>query len=741
MNYKVASWISLTVIILITALAISQLPKIDFDYDFESYFPKDDSDIEFFKEHRKKYKSDNDFILFIIKNNQSIFQQSFLNEVKAFEDELNNLELVHFTKSPVTAKRYIKSPFGFSMVPYFHLDQPNRYQQDSIFIYENSELPGTLISTDANSLVVYIQHEPYLSKVKSDSLLTEIQEVISNHTFHSIKMAGRIHGQHYFIKRLRSETILYISISFVLVVVFLGLFFRSLWGVIVPIAVVVVSVIWLMALMILTGKKIDVLANLIPSIIFIVGMSDVVHIISKYLEELRNKTPKIKALRIVLKEVGTATFLTSLTTAVGFLSLLFINIKPIQEFALYIAAGVIISYILAFSMLPSILLLGPEPKRIGKEIKTNIWNSTLQKTLKWTLGNYKKIPVVFVVILILCIWSLFHIEQDNYLFEDLSNDDPIKAPYVQVDNDFGGSRPIEIAFSVKKSNCLEQNVLKQLQSLDHEFEKKFKSKSYLSPFKSFNELSKIKYGKEILSLDQKEQKRFSKFINKNFEKFQLNKLINKELNEGRLSGRIPDYGGQFMRKAYDELLSKCQRNELSIKITGTAFLIDITNETLVNDVIKGLVIAILIVSIILGLIYKSLKMIVISILPNLFPLIAVGAIMALANIDLKISTSIVFTIAFGIAVDDTIHFMTKLKLELNKGKSLLYAIKRCYLSTGKAIVLTSVILGGGFISLIFSNFNSIYYIGLLIGLALLMAVLADLVLLPCLLMLFYGKNR
>jgi predicted RND superfamily exporter protein len=156
---------------------------------------------------------------------------------------------------------------------------------------------------------------------------------------------------------------------------------------------------------------------------------------------------------------------------------------------------------------------------------------------------------------------------------------------------------------------------------------------------------------------------------------------------------------------------------------------------------QGLAIAFGIVALIAGLLYKSLRVILITLIPNIIPLIMVAAVMGYFGISLKLSTSIVFTIAFGIAVDDTLHFISKLKLELDKGKPLLFALRRTFLSTGKAIIVTSMILSGGFLILLLSSFGGTFYTGLLISLTLLFALVIDLTLLPVLFMLFYIPDK
>ncbi len=192
---------------------------------------------------------------------------------------------------------------------------------------------------------------------------------------------------------------------------------------------------------------------------------------------------------------------------------------------------------------------------------------------------------------------------------------------------------------------------------------------------------------------------------------------------------------------YDFIVNNTNSDDLKFKLTGTAHLLDLNMSYLSKSLVSGLLFAILLVALIMGILYRSLKMVFVSLIPNLIPLLVIGAIMGFFGINLKITTAIVFTISFGIAVDDTIHFLSKFKLELNKGKSVPYALKRTMIGTGKAIVLTSGILCSGFLLLLFSDFLGTFYMGLMISVTLLFAVLADLFLLPVLILFFFGNKR
>ena len=186
--------------------------------------------------------------------------------------------------------------------------------------------------------------------------------------------------------------------------------------------------------------------------------------------------------------------------------------------------------------------------------------------------------------------------------------------------------------------------------------------------------------------------------------------------------------------------AKLSDANFTYKLTGTAQLIDRSNEILSSSMIKGLALAFAMIAILFGFLFRSWSMLIISLIPNILPLVMIGGVMGIANIDFKVSNAIIFTIIFGIAVDDTIHFLSKFRMEIRKGRSMIYAMKRTFLTSGKAIVVTSLILIAGFLTLIFSDFQGTYYVGFLISFALVFAVFADLLLLPVLIWYMYREN-
>ena len=217
-------------------------------------------------------------------------------------------------------------------------------------------------------------------------------------------------------------------------------------------------------------------------------------------------------------------------------------------------------------------------------------------------------------------------------------------------------------------------------------------------------------------------------------------LISSDSMSCRLTGKLRDVGGLKIEEANEKLQEFLKESInpriLQLRLTGTAVLIDNNNSTLATNLILGLIFAFAVIAIVVGIMFRSIRIAIFSLLPNVLPLLLLTTVMWISGIDLKISTSLIFTLAFGIAVDDTIHLLSKYKLERRKGRTHLYALKRSYLSSGKAIIVTSLILVGGFLTLLFSSFTSTFYMGLLVSVTLLIALALDLMIMP--LIILYG---
>ncbi len=729
-------------LILFTGVSAFYSSKLDFNYDFESFFPQNDPDLDFFLDYRNTFENDNDYFLISIGNGSSVFDSTFLHRANLFSEELASINHVENVASPTKIKVPVYNSFAFMQIPLLHLNNPKKFKNDSIRISKSLEFSKTFFSSDYQSLCIVINHSQNISKAASDELIISLESVIAKYNFTTIHYAGKVRGQKTYLTKMQFELLLFLSISIVLVILFLFLTFRSVFGIVVPILTVLIAIIGVLAIMQLSGKSLDVMSTLLPTILFVVGMSDAVHILNRYIEELRSGKAQVDAIKVTFKEVGLATLFTSITTAVGFITLLMVPIKPMSEFGLYSAIGVLLAFVIAITFLPSALSLLKPPKISFKKSNRSFWNKTLSTSFLFVLRNPKKIVITYSFVFIAAIIGILQLKVDYKLLEDLSEKDPLQQDFRFFENNYSGIRPFEMAIETKgKNSIMDYEVMLELDKLDSYLYDNYEAGFILSPLSIVKVMNKAAHSgnSTYYKLPETEAKYKSllKKINKSVAKKELNKFLNDTKTLARFTGKMDDIGSRQVKFKNKDLATFFNTNIntslIGYTLTGTALLVDKNNESLALNMIVGLALAFLLIAVLIGFIFKSFKMALISIIPNAVPLAIIGGIMGYMGTNINMSTSIIFSIAFGIAVDDTIHFLSKYKIESGKNKSSLYALKRTYISTGKAIILTTLILCGGFISLIFSDFKSTFLIGSYVGLTLFLAVITDMILLPILL--------
>lgn len=722
--------ITLVVISLLTFFFGYQTSRITFDYDFENFFPKGDKDTEFFAQYREQFSSDNDFILVGLESEHSIFSDSFQEKAIEIIDEINRLPYTHQVLS------IYNLPGGFA---------PDA-KLDSSRIFKYRELTQAFVADNSSSLSVLLLHEPFLKKDECDTLAARIQEISSNYDFKTIHLAGRAIAQKYYIETSQIELATFLGIGVILLIIILFFTFRTLWGVLVPLVVVLLSMIWTVGIMTFLGEPFNLLLTTLPTIVFVVGVSDVIHIVSRYLDLIRMGESNLEAVKKAFKEVGLATFLTSITTAVGFLTLLVAKIEPIKDFGLYTAIGVMVAYILAFTLLPSILILGKKPENKAIDFGGRFWKKNLIKLYSFVLKQKKSIVIASIILFLISLVGTLNLRVKNDLLEDISADNPLKQSFDFFDNNYAGVRPFEMQIKVLDSSkdVFDIDVLTELEKLESFLTEDYGVNGVVSP------LSVMKTAHFVSSFDADKielpnSKRKLRQLEKQLKKQNPDGFFFDNYQMARLSGRVQDLGNTHFEEQNKKLERFIQDsinpNLIQLQLTGSAELLDKNNRTLSMSLLQGLLLAFAVVVFLVGLIYKSFKMAFIALISNVLPILMIGSIIAFSGLQIKVSTSIIFTIAFGIAVDDTLHFINKLKIELNKGRSLALAIRTTFLSAGKAIIITSLILISGFISLIGSSFLSTFYVGLLVSLTLLFALIIDLTLLPLLILKFYKRKE
>ena len=414
------------VILTLSSIFLYFSTQLTFDYDFEKFFPADDEEATFFYQHRDLFESDNDFLLIAIEREKGVFDTEFLQEVDRFTTEIKKVKRIRFAESITSATERIFYTGGFSSSIPFLSNGYDSLQKDSLRIYSHPELLNTLLARDGKSVCVYVQHEEFLSKKKSDELIASVEKLVEKFDFEKVRIAGRTIGQKYYVKIMTDEMGFFVALSVVLLVLFLWVAFRSLWGILLPQVVIILSVVWVVGLMGVFNEPINIILVVLPPIMFVVSMSDVIHLVSRYLDALRSGLDKVAAIRITVKEVGLSTFLTSITTAIGFYTLVFVNVQPIKVFGVVMGTGVLIAFVITILVLPILFYFFPVPKRLNVTQESSFWSKFLRNSFLFTLKKRKQVIVGFILFSVVMTIGAFQLQSNNFLMDDLKDSEPIK---------------------------------------------------------------------------------------------------------------------------------------------------------------------------------------------------------------------------------------------------------------------------------------------------------------------------
>lgn len=720
------------------------------DYEFEKFFPSSSDEVTFFEEFRQRFETDNDFLMLGIEEQNGVMDTAFLQEIKLLITELKKIENVEDVRGGTSLRRIKREPLSGNLIPgkLLHISNQKQLDKDAKKIKNDPMLTPVFFSKDEKNINLIIKHKQRLSKKGCDALTHDVRATMNKFDFEEYHMAGRSIAQSFYVNLMSTELLKFSAIGAFLVIIFLFLIYRNFWSVFIPMLLVAVSAVWTIGIMTIFNKPLDIMLVVLPTLIFIVGISDVVHLYTKFLFLKREGMAKQKAIRKTMNDVGTATLLTSITTAIGFASLYFVQVPIIQEFGLVSAMGVLVTFFVTFTAFVAFLSITPE-RYFSSSIQSDFWKSKLGKAFVYTLRNGKQLLLITGVVLLISFMGIYKIEQKNKLLEELPLESPLLSEISYFNKNFVGSRPFEMALTLKKdASFFDYDILLEIDELDQFLKNKYGVEFLISPAMMVKKINLDLHNGDTSYFkipNEAALKRITKsFDSKRFKK-EMAVYIDEDADMARISGRVEDYGSGYFNNRNNKLAAYFEESGLSeyfdYKLTGSAFLIDRSNEVLTGNLLWGLLAAFGLIAILVGVIFKSIKMVSVVLFVNVVPLLIIAGIMGFMGIDLKISTSVIFTIAFGIAVDDTIHFMSKYRLASLHHENMVFALKNTYLSTGRAIILTTIVLIGGFISLLFSEFMGTYYIGLLVSGTLVFALLVDLFVLPYLLYIIRDKKE
>ena len=525
-----------------------------------------------------------------------------------------------------------------------------------------------------------------------------------------------------------------------ILVIALALLFRHWLYVVLPLVTVLITACWILGIMSITGKGLNVMTYMVPTLLFIIGVSDSIHLLSRLNIYLQKKSSMREALELSMKDMGIALFLTSLTTAIGFLALLYSSIAIVQEFGLFIACGVFIAYLLTLTFIPSVLILMRKRVEIGSISQSNKRMKFLKRVSKIVRLNPKPIAALAIFLTVILFTGAFNVSTGSSLLSDLHPKSGLYIDLKNVEKWFGGILPLEII--ITKDDSVEilmhdSLVMDHIQKFQGYISELFPYSNWISLQKILEQVLREISPQEKFPPDQETLDQLYLLT-----QGQTETLINFEENSLRISGMLPDLSSNKLDSVEASIAKYVNENFpswLSVTITGTMPVALKTNNYLIVDLFSGFGLAFIFISIIMGLMFFSVRIGLISMLPNLLPIIFAAGYLGFAGIPIRPPIAITFSICLGIAVDDSLHFLFRFWQERKIAGDLDEAVANTIETTGLAMLTTTIVLVSGFLVITVSSFIPTAQFGVISAITLCVALITDITLLPVLLILFPVK--
>jgi uncharacterized protein len=721
------------------AASIYLVFQLKFTFDFEQFFPQGDPDWEFFKNFIDDFENDDNFLLVSVERKDGVFDSTFLANFHDFT--LKTGEIKHITSSTSLTKLSLplKTPFGVTTVPVIHMDAPEFYDSDRKMVLQDKRFVNNLISEDGTALVVFLKTVNKSSQEQAEGIMAELNQLIGQYKFDDVHMLGRAYFQKELVWMQQREVTVSTVIAAILTALIIFFIFRRWKTVFISMTGIGLALLFFVALLSALGRELNVLAALYPVLICIVGVADTVHISSKYLDELAKGIPRNEAIKITMKEIGLATFITCITTAIGFASLVTNRTVPIQDFGVNAAIGVVTAFFVIYGWLWAILPHFNADDLIKQTPEYAFWDKFMAVTYRFTKQRAGLIKWTAVALGVLCLVGIAQINTNYRLKSNLPRGEKITADFLYFEHKFSGFRPVEFAvFAQNGRKADDFEVLQQMDKLENHLRATYPPiKTVASINDLYRSLHAMNFGnrpEEYRLPDSLAEYEQYKRLADRVPGAAAEVLLSKDRQKARIAVRMLDVGRDtvvmYQKQIEDWWKANTDSTIAKFKITGTGLVLDKNSMYIRDNMLQGLVPSVLIVALIMAFLFMDWRLVLIFTFPNVFPLLFAGAIIGFMGIPLEAGIATVFSIVFGIATDDTIHFLSAFRLNRRKGMDVETALEHTMLETGKAMCLSSIILFASFMVLLFSIHPPSVVVGILVSVTLVGALFCDLLLVP-----------
>ena len=759
----------LIILLLVTAGMGYLASKVELSYEFTRAIPLDNPKYKSYQAFREKFGEDGNLLVIGVQSDQ-LFKAGTFQSYVQLQEELKKVNGVEDILSVPAAVELIKDSATerLKVVPLFDIQNFSQEKIDSsVLRFRN--LPfyqGLLYNPETNAYLMGVRINKDLMNSKKREVVVQAIESITKNFESKSGLTTHLSGLPYIRSKvalmIQDEMKFFLIASVVLSALILLLFFRSLSAMLLSIAVVGIGVIWSVGTLELFGFKISLLTALIPPLVVVIGIPNCIYFLNKFHVAWNHTRDKNRALVTMVDKMGVVTLFCNVSAAIGFAVFALTSSQILKEFGLVAGINIMALFFISLFFIPAILSYLPPPKtRHTRYLDNPRLNRWLERMEKWSLNHRNLIYGITAVCVAGAIAGLFRLKSEAFIVDDLPKSNTVYTDLKFFETHFKGVMPLEIVIDTKKKQGVTRN-LRNLEGIDS-------LSKYLTAIpgiaRPLSVTEGLKFARQAFfegdpasytlpnSYDLPALAQYLSFKDTTAQKNSLGKLVGSFMDQNKQQARIsvnmadigsyrlPGLLDSIQQKA-DSIFNEGQEKKLDIELTGTSVTFLEGSRFIINGLKESIFWAFLLISLCMLYLFRSARILLCSLIPNIIPLIITAGVMGWTGVPLKPSTVLVFSVALGIAIDVTIRFLVNYKQELpHHQNDVRSTVIQTIYSTGISIIYTSLVLIAGFVIFCFSEFGGTKALGWLTSLTLVTATLTNLILLPALLLTLGTKKK
>ena len=706
-------------------------PKLDYYYDFIDKFGDDE-------------------FLIIAMDGDDLFAGK---KIKLINDIATRLESVKGVRSVISLASVYKDKLS---APYFKEVLKRNKARSVLDVFEEKILDdpmyvNNVISSDGETTAIIATVAKGSPEARKE-LVKETREILSAvETENSMKkffLAGPSIVNTELDRMSQNDMKTFTPVMFAVALVILVVLFKNVSGVLIPAITISINIMWTVGLFVLFGNKMNMVSGMLIPLIFIISLATTVHILNRFYLEVKLSGDRRESILKTVKHICVPCFLMCITTSIGFLSLIASDVTPVKTTGIFMAAGIMMSFIICITLVPALLSLFPGwmSRPFMNEQKNRESSNVEFRGIYGLIGKFVRNNTIYIFVLSLvfvgiAIYGITKIKAESSIFESFPESSEITRSTKHIEKKLMGLIPMDIVVDAgNMGGVFQPDILVKIEKVQDYL------KGIPEVTKSVSVADYVKYLNKLLNKDNPDSQVITKEKAIDYVKLAtlhgdsiVKSLYTEDYNEGRVSVRMKNVGSSRYQAIINDIERFIKVNfplSVGCTITGIMSLIMDMQGYLIESQIKTFTLAFILIFICIALLLKSARIGMMSIIPNLIPIAITLGVMGYVGINLDVATIMIASVAIGISVDDTIHFLYRFKAEFKKDRDHYLAIQRTLSGVGRALIFTTIVATCGFLVFCLSNFKAIQYFGLLTGITMVSAIFAVLLILPSCILLF-----